>query len=115
MNNRLFSILFCVILSCFSALAQNEIITLKDGTIMKGYIAKQTFATGKVEIAYSELTTNVKVSEILNEVNFKRDCDELSDLWRDWAILLMLQQLPQVYISSSEQSDASQDRSSFVL
>ncbi len=86
MNNRLFSILFCVILSCFSALAQNEIITLKDGTIMKGYIAKQTFATGKVEIAYSELTTNVKVSEILNEVNFKRDCDELSDLWRDWAI-----------------------------
>jgi len=86
MNNRFFSIIGCVVLTCFSASAQNETITLKDGTVMKGFIAKQIFATGKVEIAYSELTVNVKVDEVQNEVGFKREYDDLSDLWKEWAV-----------------------------
>ena len=66
-------------------MAQNETITLKDGTLIKGYISKQDFTKGKAEISFSEITMNVKVSDILNEVSNKRDYDELSEAWKVWA------------------------------
>ena len=85
MKKLIFSVISCVLICCFNAVAQNETITLKDGTIIKGYISKQDFTEGKVEISFSELTTNVKISEVLNEVNFKKEYEELSDSWKAWA------------------------------
>lgn len=85
MKRIILSIISCAFLCCLNSTAQNETITLKDGTLIKGYISKQDFAEGKVEISFCELTTNVKVSDILNEVNFKREYDELSDSWKSWA------------------------------
>ena len=37
-------------------MAQNETITLKDGTLIKGYISQQDFTKGKAEISFSEIT-----------------------------------------------------------
>jgi len=86
MKRIILSLLSCASICCFNAAAQNETITLKDGTIIKGYISKQDLREGKAEITYSELTTNVKVSDILNEVTLKKDYDDLSDAWKAWAV-----------------------------
>lgn len=86
MKRLIISLICSAILCCFNSAAQNEIITLKDGTLIKGYISKQDFTEGKAEISFSELTINVKVSDILNETNFKKDYDDLSDDWKAWSI-----------------------------
>ena len=86
MKRIIFSIIACAFICCLDSAAQNETITLKDGTLIKGYISKQDLIEGKVEISFCELTTNVKVSDVLNEVNFKREYDELSDAWKVWAV-----------------------------
>lgn len=83
---RLIISVFCsTFICCFNSVAQNEIITLKDGTLIKGYISRQDFIEGKAEITFCELTTNVRVSDILNETNFKKDYDDLSEAWKVWA------------------------------
>lgn len=86
MNRFILSLIACAFIFSISTNAQNETITLKDGTLIKGYISKQDFAEGKAEISYSEITMNVKVSDVLNEVNIKKEYDELSDAWKAWAV-----------------------------
>ena len=86
MKRIISSLISCAFVCCFNLMAQNETITLKDGTLIKGYISKQDFTKGKAEISFSEITMNVKVSDILNEVNIKKDYDELSDAWKEWAV-----------------------------
>ena len=85
MKRIISSLISCAFVCCFNLMAQNETITLKDGTLIKGYISKQDFTKGKAEISFSEITMNVKVSDVLNEVSVKRDYDELSEAWKVWA------------------------------
>lgn len=86
MKRFILSLIACAFIFSFNTNAQNETITLKDGTLIKGYISKQDFAEGTAEISYSEITMNVKVSDVLNEVNIKKDYNELSDAWKAWAV-----------------------------
>lgn len=87
MKNHILSFVVCSILLCLSTTieAQNETITLKDGTTFKGYIAKQDFITGKVEVAYNQLTAVISNDGVKNKTFIKKGVNQLSESWKIWA------------------------------
>lgn len=79
----------CLIAFLFSGISlfsQNQIITLKDGTIYEGYISKQDYTTGEGEISYSRMTKTIPSEDVQGKRNERKEFGSLPKEWQDWAI-----------------------------
>lgn len=73
------------ILAAIPAFAQKETIRMKDGTEYTGYIARQNYADGTGEIAYSRVVKTIPLEDILSRQTENREVEKLSPEWLAWA------------------------------
>lgn len=77
--------LLAVLLTSGTVCAQNQTITLKDGTVFSGYISKQDNASRTGEVTYSRITRTLLVDDIQSRQTERRELGSLSKDWQDWA------------------------------
>lgn len=83
---RIFTLFAGVIFSANFLFAQEETITLIDGSVYTGYVSSQKFGkNANFEITYSEFEKIFRVSDIISEKNMVVPEDELSLRWKEWA------------------------------
>lgn len=83
---RLFTLFATVIFSASFTFAQEETITLVDGSIFTGYVSCQNFGKNtNFEITYSEFEKVLKVSDIIFEESKVVPEESLSLQWKKWA------------------------------
>lgn len=73
------------ILATTAISAQNQTITLKDGTVYEGFISRQDFKSGIGNITYSKVTKQIPVEQIRGRRTEKRELSTLSKEWQTWA------------------------------
>lgn len=73
------------ILATTAISAQNQTITLKDGTIYDGFISRQDYKSGTGQITYSMVTKQIPVEQIRGRRTEKRELGTLSKEWQTWA------------------------------
>ena len=81
---KLLSLLASVLISG-AIYAQDQTITMKDGTVYEGYISNQDYRTGKGRISYSRMTRTIPVSDIQSRTAERRNLDTFSPAWQSWA------------------------------
>lgn len=69
-----------------SLFSQNQIITLKDGTVYEGFISGQNYTTGRCEISYSRMTKTIPTEDVFGKRIEKRAFQSLSAEWQNWAV-----------------------------
>ena len=77
--------LLAVLLTSGTVCAQNQTITLKDGTMLSGYISKQDNTSRTGEVTYSRITRTLLVADIQSRQTERRELGSLSKAWQDWA------------------------------
>ncbi|MCQ2181972.1 MAG: hypothetical protein MJY89_01000 [Bacteroidales bacterium] len=75
-----------MMLSGVSLFSQNMTITLTDGAVYGGFLSKQNYNTGYVEINYSRMTKTIPIDDVMGRRTEKRELSSLSKEWQDWAI-----------------------------
>lgn len=66
--------------------AQDQTITLKDGSVYEGFISRVNYRNGATEITYTCLTKQIPVENIRGRRTEKRELESLPTGWQDWAI-----------------------------
>ncbi len=69
-----------------AAHAQNQTITLKDGTVFTGFISRQDILSRSGEVTYCAVQRTVAIEEVLSRKAEQRELDDLSDAWKEWAV-----------------------------
>lgn len=83
-NIKLIS-LIAILLGSWSLYGQNQIITMKDGTVYEGFISFQDYKTGAGRITYSRMTKTVPVGDIQTRSSERKPLISLSEQWQRWA------------------------------
>lgn len=77
--------LIAILLGSWSLYGQNQIITMKDGTVYEGFISFQDYKTGAGRITYSRMTKTVPVGDIQTRSSERKPLISLSEQWQRWA------------------------------